>query len=333
MRTRAVCALSPDRVELREVIVPDLGSHDLLVRAHYSMISTGTERWVITGQFHAPGQPPLPWPVVPGYQKVGVVEAVGADVGDLAVGQWVFATTSLISDGATSGWGGHVLHSVCDHSQVIPLPGGLDPMKAAGLVLTQVGYNGGSRPPVSEGCLALVVGDGLVGQWLAQTLRGRGARVLLAGRRAERLALAREHSADDVVDVRETPLTALASGAAPGGFDIVADTIGTAESVASLTGLSRNNGHLILNGYYREGEHLLSMQALHSAEITVHAPAGWTRDRLLATLDLIASGGLRARELVTHVFPADEADRAYDLVLNKSEPFLGICLDWTNTGG
>jgi bacteriochlorophyllide a dehydrogenase len=333
MKTRAVCALSPDRVELREVSVPDLGSHDVLVRAHYSIISTGTERWVITGQFHAPGQPSMSWPLVPGYQKVGVVEAVGAHVDDLTVGQVVFATISHISEGATSGWGGHILHSVCDQSQVIPLPDGLDPVKAASLVLTQVGYNGGSRPPVSKGDTALVVGDGLVGQWLAQTLRSRGAHVLLAGRRPERLALAREHSADDIVDVRETPLTVLAEGAVPEGFDIVADTIGTAESVDTLTDLSRNNGHLILNGYYRESEHLLSMQALHSAEITVHAPAGWTRERLLATLDLVASGDLRVRELVTHMIGADEADKAYGLVLNKSEPFLGICLDWTNIGG
>jgi len=329
VKTLAVCAISRERVKFRDVEIPDLGPNDVLVRAHYSIISTGTERWVITGQFHPPGDTPISWPLVPGYQKVGIVEAVGADVDELSTGRHVFATTSQIARGAASGWGGHVHMSVCDRNEVIPLPDGLDPIKAAGLVLTQVGYNGGSRPPVHDGSIALVVGDGLVGQWLAQTLNARGARVVLAGRRPERLALADEYSADDIVDVRETPLAVLAAEKAHSGFDIVADTTGMVETVEALIPLARHDGHLILNGYYREDHQLLSIQTLHSAEITVHAPAGWTRDRLLTTLSHVESGELRVRELVTHILPANEADRAYDLVLNKAEPFLGICLDWT----
>lgn len=330
METRAVCALSPEKVVLGTVTVPDPGPNDVMVHTVYSMISTGTERWVITGQFHAPGEKPGGYPLVPGYQKVGTVAAVGSAVQGLVPGQWVFATNSRISSGATSTWGGHIEHSLWDEHEIIPLPEGLDPMKAVGLVLTQVGYNGGSRPPVHDGTRALVVGDGLVGHWVAQMLRWRGARVIIAGRRPERLALARRYSANVVVNVRETPLERVAAEHAPAGFDIVADTVGTAASVREVIHYIRHNGHLILNGYYREGEHLLSIQALHSREITVHTPAGWTRERLLATLELVAHGMLCVRELVTHVIPAEDAARAYDLVLRKPEPFLGICLKWRN---
>lgn len=328
-RTRAVCALSTDQVVLREVTIPDPGPQEVVVRAEYSSISTGTERWVITGQFHPPGGKPMPHPLVPGYQKVGIVEALGAQVTGLRLGQRVFATTAKLADEEViAGWGGHIEHSVLPQSEVIPLPEGLDPVKAAALVLTQVGYNGGSRPPVRQGDKALVIGDGLVGQWLAQMLRHRGARVVLAGRRPERLACAAQWSADLAVDVRQTPLAEMAQQEAPGGFDIVADSIGTAESVSQLLGLVRRDGHLVLNGYYREGEHLLSIQQLHAREVTAHAPAGWTRQRLEATLALVAQGALHVRELMTHILPVEKASEAYQLVLHKPEAFLGICLDW-----
>ncbi len=330
-KTRAVCALSADQVVLREVTIPEPGPQEVVVRAEYSSISTGTERWVITGQFHPPGGKPMSHPLVPGYQKAGVVEALGAEVSGLRVGQRVFATTAKLADEEViAGWGGHIEHSVLPQGEVIPLPEGLDPVKAAALVLTQVGYNGGSRPPVRQGDQALVIGDGLVGQWLAQMLHHRGARVVLAGRRPERLACAAQWSADLAVNVRQTPLAEVARAEAPGGFDIVADSIGTAESVSQLLGLVRRDGHLVLNGYYREGEHLLSIQQLHSREITAHAPAGWTRQRLEATLGLVEAGALRVRELMTHIMPVEKASEAYHLVLHKPEAFLGICLDWRN---
>ncbi len=330
-KTRAVCALSADQVVLREVTIPEPGPQEVVVRAEYSSISTGTERWVITGQFHPPGGKPMPHPLVPGYQKSGVVEAIGAQVSGLRVGQRVFATTAKLADEEViAGWGGHIEHSVLPQSEVIPLPEGLDPVKAAALVLTQVGYNGGSRPPMRQGDKALVIGDGLVGQWLAQMLRHRGARVVLAGRRPDRLAVAARWSADLTVNVRETSLDEMARQEAPGGFDLVADSIGTAESVAGLLGLVRRDGHLVLNGYYREGEHLLSIQQLHSREVTAHAPAGWTRQRLEATLDLVSRDVLHVRELMTHIMPVEKASEAYHLVLHKPEAFLGICLDWRN---
>jgi len=328
-KTRAVVALSQEKVVLRQVTVPDPAPGEVVVRAEYSSISTGTERWVITGQFHAPGAKPMPHPMVPGYQKAGVIEALGAEVTGLRVGQRVFATTSRMADDEVlPGWGGHIEHSILPQREVIPLPEGLDPVKASALVLTQVGYNGGFRPPVKPGTPALVIGDGLVGQWLAQALRHRGARVVLAGRRADRLAIAAKWSADVTVNVRETPLEEVAKREAPAGFDIVADSVGTRASLEQIIPLAHHESHLVLNGYYREGENLLDIQLLHGREITTHAPAGWTRDRLIATLDLVAKDAMHVRELMTHIMPVEEASEAYDLVLRKPSEFLGICLKW-----
>lgn len=91
VKTRVVCALSADQVLLREVTIPEPGPQEVVVRAEYPC--TGTERCVITGQLHPPVGKPMSHPLVPRYQKVGVLEALGAVVSSLRVGQRVFATT------------------------------------------------------------------------------------------------------------------------------------------------------------------------------------------------------------------------------------------------
>jgi 2-desacetyl-2-hydroxyethyl bacteriochlorophyllide A dehydrogenase len=111
--------------------------------------------------------------------------------------------------------------------------------------------------------------------------------------------------------------------------DIVADTVATHESVELGLRLLRHDGQMVLNGYYREGYHLLSIQALHEKEITVHNPSGWTRPRLEATLALIESRRMEVEDLVTHVVQWEQAAEAYKrLVWNKEEEFLGIVIIW-----
>ena len=43
----------------------------------------------------------------------------------------------------------------------------------------------------------------------------------------------------------------------------------------------------------------------------------------------MAEGKMRLRPLVTHHVPFDRGDEMYRMILAKSEPFLGITLDWT----
>ena len=130
----------------------------------------------------------MPFPVVAGYQKVGVVESMGKEVDDLEVGETVFATIGLVK-GMHHSYAGHVSPSVCPRGEVWKLPPGTDPLAFSGMVLAQVGYNGGVRPRIQVGDLAVVFGDGMVGIWTAQTLAWRGAEVVLVGRHDYRLRL------------------------------------------------------------------------------------------------------------------------------------------------
>jgi threonine dehydrogenase-like Zn-dependent dehydrogenase len=47
-----------------------------------------------------------------------------------------------------------------------------------------------------------------------------------------------------------------------------------------------------------------------------------------ATLQLLSEGHITTEHLITHRFPAARAAQAYELILSRSEPFLGVVLDW-----
>jgi 3-hydroxyethyl bacteriochlorophyllide a dehydrogenase len=332
MQAKAVVATAPGRVEFQTVEAPEPQPDEVVVRLLHSWISNGTEGSFVRGERiggdtpRAPGDP-LPFPHVPGYQKVGVVEWVGSDVTDLQTGEIVFATVSRVA-GMFYGSGGHISPAVTHRSQIYKLPPDLPPVAASGLVLTQVGYNMGIRPALALDDAAVVIGDGMVGHWAAQTLRHRGAKVLLLGKHDDRLARYALQEGDRCVNItREDPLTAAREWAAQ-GVQVVADTVGSVPAIEALYPVMRHDGQIVSAGFY--GPHgQIDIQKMRARELTLHAPAGWSAPRMFATLDLLTRGVLTTQHLITHRFPASEAAAAFDLILSRREPVLGVVLDWS----
>ena len=101
---QAVIFTDREQVEFGEIKLPEPGPEEVVVRVRHSWISNGTEGSFLRGERTAgdvPYQPgdPWPFPLVPGYQKTGVVEWVGDAVTDIAVGDWVFASVSRVGEG------------------------------------------------------------------------------------------------------------------------------------------------------------------------------------------------------------------------------------------
>ncbi|UCH32922.1 MAG: zinc-binding dehydrogenase [Armatimonadota bacterium] len=327
----AIVNVAPNRVELQEVGIPDPGPADVAVLTRHSMISNGTERSVLAGERgygRAEGDPDAPpFPQVGGYQKVGIVESVGRNVRGVAEGDWVFAALGRIAFREFP-MAGHVGVSITNHNDVLKLPAGLDPVAASGLVLTQVGYNHGSRPPVSDGTRAIVVGDGLVGLWAAETLQARGAAVLLIGRHDERLRTFEVRGDSRTANARLTDADQVAADFSPGGAHVVIDTLTTADDLHASLRFLAHDGHIVAGGYYIHGRHLIDYMQLTAREATLYAPGGWTRRRLERTLDWIVKGHLRVLDKITHRWPVARAAEAYDLLVRRHEPFLAMVIDW-----
>jgi 2-desacetyl-2-hydroxyethyl bacteriochlorophyllide A dehydrogenase len=267
--------------------------------------------------------------MVAGYQKVGCVLAVGGAVTRFAPGDWVFATMSKVCGMFDNQYAGHVSPAVCAQGALLPLPPGLDPVAYAGLVLTQVGFNCGTRPQVQPGDVAVVVGDGLVGQWSGQTLARRGAKVVMLGRHEDRLARFAKYG------------TTLRAGADNGvaalrklGFgqlQVLVETSGSMTVLSDLLPMMRRNGHMVIAGFYPKATEvnlLLALQKFRNHELTFDLVSGATQPRLDSTMRWIAEGKLDTLSVITHRFPVAQAAEAWALIESKREPVLGVVLDW-----
>lgn len=167
-----------------------------------------------------------------------------------------------------------------------------------------------TRGAPKAGETAAVVGAGTLGLLALQVLRGRGARVLVVGRSARRLPLARELGADAT--------HALADGALDGaarefsgreGVDCVIETAGTPEAVSHALALVRPGGRVILTGLPHEPTPVEFFSVVRR-EITITGSMIY-QDEFPEAMRLVAAGTVRTRPLITHRFGLDEISRAF----------------------
>lgn len=331
MVTHAVVFEAANQVAVREVELPEPRPDEAVVRTIWSWISNGTEGSFLRGERadgETPSSPerPAPFPIVAGYQRVGVVEWAGPDAGVVA-GQQVFATVTRLA-GLATGHGGQVALGPVQAQQLYPLPSDGPPIEAyAGLVLTQVGYNCGSRPGVAAGEAVAVIGDGMVGQWAAQTLRARGCRVALLGRHESRLRRFAARPADLLVNSRETDAVEAVKAWSGGALAVIVDTVGCNPDVEALFWSLRKYGAIVSAGYLGEAGRI-DIQMLRKREAALYAPSGWTRERMETTLAWVSDGRLDTLGLVSDRLPAGEAAEAWRRIRDERERTLGVLLDW-----
>ena len=319
--TIAVVCTGPRQVEIRRVGLPDVGRGDVLVSTLASGVSTGTDRWAMQGRF---GWATLEPPFVPGYQRVGIVEAVGAEVRNVRVGQQVVATNSSDYVGATSAWGAHAGRGVSRSVDVMDATG-IEPACAALLVVAQVGVNAASRITTPPGPV-WVYGDGVIGSAAALAARARGFDVTVVGRHEERLDA-----------LRGLGLSTRASGVPATGVAPVA-VIDTVHNDAAfdeyVRALEPRAGEIVFSGHSPDNATAWAdMAELQRRELTAHFVSGWTDERLARTLALMRSGDLPMDRLVGRTATDPESAPALmtDVADGACQPVAAV-IDWTGPG-
>ncbi|MDF3031747.1 MAG: putative oxidoreductase protein [Moraxellaceae bacterium] len=180
-------------------------------------------------------------PFSPGGELAGVVKAVGEGVKHVQPGQPVLAFT---------GWGGFAEEVLADAKQVVPLPPGLDMAVAAAFMMTYgTSYHAlKDRAQLQGGETLLVLGAaGGVGLAAIELGKKLGARVIAAASTAEKLAVCREHGADELInyegeDLRER-LKEITDGK---GVDVIYDPVGGKYAELALRGIGWKGRYLVV---------------------------------------------------------------------------------------
>lgn len=278
-----------------------------------------------------------------GYSGCGRVVEVGSAVAGIRPGDLV-----------ATGGAGRANHA---EFQAVPgllcarVPDGVEPGAAAFATIGSIALHGLRLAEVGPGAKVVVVGLGLVGQLAARLALASGCEVAGIDLAQLPLTTAAAVGVHALAEVGEATTAAVRAWSRGRGADAVLICAAgrSAEPVMRATALARDRAQLVVVGDVGLG---LLRAPFYDKELTlrfarsygpgryergyedwgVDYPAGqvrWTEGRNQeAVLDLLAAGRLRVDDLVTHAFPIDAAPRAYELVADRSEPYLAIRFDY-----
>jgi NADPH2:quinone reductase len=167
-----------------------------------------------------------------------------------------------------------------------------------------------------EGARVLVLGvTGAVGQMAVQLSKAMGAaRVVGAGRSAERLERVRDLGADAVVELGDGELGDAFKRAAGGELDVVVDPLWGEPAMAAL-GVIETNGRHVNVGQSAGADVRIPLETVRNRQGAIHAiSSGWTPlERKVAAygrlLEHIRSGRL---DVDREVLPLDEVGAAWE---------------------
>ena len=287
-------------------------------------------------------------PLPLGYSAVGEVVEVGAGLeGKFRVGQRVAI--------AGAGLANHSEMNAVPENLCAPVPDDVNDEEACFGTLGAIAMNGVRLVEPQLGDVVAVIGAGLVGQLAAQFLDLAGCRVVVLDYNAERLKLATYAGAELVCDLSQGDPTAaimdLSGGRGCDGVVIAAAT-DSSEPFDTAANIARDKAKISLVGITgTEFDYRLFMKKELSVVVSrsygpgrydpdyenrhVKYPVGfvrWTETRNLEeTVRLMSrrrDHRLQVEQMITHKIPFADAEKAYDMVSNNTEPHLGVILEY-----
>lgn len=233
------------------------------------------------------------FPLVPGMDASGTVDAVGEGVEGYAPGESVFGSVGkmLLGEGTLAEFvtvsSGTVTHVPASFG--LPAAAALPTAGVTALIMADA-------LELSEGRTVLVVGaTGGVGSYFVQVASSRGARVV-AVCRGENADYARSLGAGDVIDYAASDVVEVVASRYPGGIDALADMHGDAEQVATL------GEHISSGGRVASAVGAADVESLGARGIAATNVQGLVTTALLdRLLGLVASGDVIAPEIHSYL--------------------------------
>ncbi|MFF7452439.1 MULTISPECIES: alcohol dehydrogenase catalytic domain-containing protein [unclassified Streptomyces] len=319
--------------------VPDPGIKDptdAIVRVDAVTIC-GTDLHILKGDV-----PEVRPGTVLGHEAVGEIVETGSDVRTVRPGDRVLVSCITACGrcrfcregayGQCQGGGGWILGHRIDGTQaeyvrvpyadlsVHPLPAAVSSEDAVLLAdIFPTGYevgvlNGRVRP----GDTVAVVGAGPVGLAAIATARLYSPeRIVAVDLDASRLDAARRLGADAVADAGEAPEQLIADLTDGLGADVVIEAVGVPEAFEMCTRMVRPGGHVANVG-------------VHGKPATLHLEDLWIKNVTITTglvdtsstptlLRMVAADRLPTSSLVTHTFPLEHMEEAYDVFARAAD--------------
>jgi L-iditol 2-dehydrogenase len=308
-------------VLFEEVPVPSIAAGQVLVKAHTSLISRGSEllaRYREDGPVDASRM---------GYSVAGTIAEAGTEAraAGYVPGDRVFVSTPHAE---------YTVAEIGDEARLLKVPAGLTWEQIPFIALARGGVAWAVASDAEPTDTVVVLGQGLVGNLVMQAHRARGVgRVITVDPLDLRVNISRACGADVAIHAGEVdPVAEVKRLTGDEGADVVVDCVGGPPGVQSFQqaqDMVKTFGTIHLVGLYHGRPLPLDSGKIQRKRLIggyyLAEPLGPLSVR---AADLIAAGRIRVDPMISHRFPADQAPAAFALLDRHPEQAFGVLLEW-----
>lgn len=353
-KMKAAIFVEKGRIVLDEKPIPEIGPLDALLRITTTTIC-GTDVHILRGEY------PVAKGLTIGHEPVGVIEKLGSQVLGFSEGQRVIAGAITPSghsyaclcgcasqDGpgtrhgfrATGGWKFGNIIDGCQAEYVrvpdamvnlSPIPDTLtDEQVLMCPDIMSTGFSGAERGGVQIGDTVAVFALGPIGLCAAAGARLMGATTVIGvDTVAARLQVAKQLGVTHTVDFKAgnvvDQIIALTDGR---GVDVAIEALGTQATFESALRVLRPGGVLSSLGVY-SSDLRIPVDAFAAGLgdyriVTTLCPGG--KERMRRLMNVVASGRVDLKPLVTHHFKLDDIEAAYDLFAHQRDGVMKVAI-------
>lgn len=311
---KGVMFVAEGRAELIDEPMPVCTDETMLLRTLFSGLSNGTERSFLCGGNYGHGRP---YPKRIAYQQVSEVVECGSSIEAFAPGDVVFIGTS----------GGHCEFRLAKETDlIVKLPAGFDLEAGALMGVAAVSYHDAKRGRTAEGDRALVLGDGLIGQFAAQAANVLRAEVTLAGHHDDRLEAARACGIEAAVNNVSDEARDWVSAGAPydvvfecSGGDVMDTIIGVPGSPGLVGRRSRARVVMVAGRF----DVTYNFNAAGAAEVDIIHTQHFDQEDLDELVAHVGEGSIAIRPLIRDVVPLSDAVEVFDRLRDDPRSLFG----------
>jgi 2-desacetyl-2-hydroxyethyl bacteriochlorophyllide A dehydrogenase len=336
MQYRRIVFKGPRKVEIEEDDLPEPSSNQLLIKTRMTLISTGTELTMLSGDYPKGSvwNNITKYPVFPGYSNCGVVEKVGPGVKRFRVGDRVSSTAS------------HAEYAIVREDRAVKVPDDVSDEEATFGTLSATVMNSVRLADIKLGESVIIVGVGILGQLACQFSRLCGGYPVIAVDLSQkRLEIVKNLGATYTINSKEEDVEERVKELTGGrGGDVVFEVTGNPKVITWELGLVKRQGRLILLSSPRGpteldfhdlvnwpsrviiGTHTSS----HPSHETPYNPWTWERNIQLF-FEFLSTGIVNVKDLITDRYRWTEAKTAYQRLLDplgERLEALGVILDF-----
>jgi len=346
MKNRAAYMTELNKMEIREIPMPEIGEQEVLIKLEYVGICGSDVHYFHDGRcgdFIVDGEFML------GHECAGTIIEVGSGVKKLTVGDRV-----ALEPGITCGQcefcksgkynlcpdvqflatppvpGCYENYIAFPENMCFKLPNNISTKEGALVEPLSVGLHAAAQGQIGLGDHVIILGSGCIGLVTLLACKASGATdITVVDVIPKRLEYAKKLGATRIINAKEADVIAEMDKITGAGVEKVIETAGSPITIAQTPYLVKNGGTIVLVGLAAEPEILFNFGKIMAKEAKIESVFRY-RNIYPKAIAAIAEGRIDVSGIVTHEFEFDQIQEAFECAINEKDEVVKAVIKITD---